>query len=439
MKPSSLSGKRVTAGALMALAFTGCVPLRGDSGSSTSNQGGGPGAGSNTTSKSINCDIPLTTSVTPQSGRQHHCAIDIGSSNLKLVVDSIVPGDRLSLRGERFCKVQLNLGDHVRNPISGSNPPAYPPVPETAVDELVEFTRILVDQCAADGGEVVGGVATSWGRRAPNANDILATLRGATGVEASVIPGGLEGRYGYWAATRGRPGMIAMDAGSSSFQISYWPLGGTDVLPRSWELGYRQAAADHFAKKNDTSAFVHATYDSARDSFLDALATAFVDATPPDAASPNDTSAAFVTTLQNDIQAQRVERAIIALGEDGSSLLLRQGKLNPGGNWVDRATYLGLMEQLKRERQVDDNYGIITGSVTLADAMAMQAMFADRTTFDALRNNTEAWNAYGPKATGGPVLVEFLMRTLGVERLVLVPQEMPDGFILDKLGLTNPN
>jgi hypothetical protein len=410
----------------------------------TAGTGGGGSGGASAPARTIECDdVPLTkdeftklTGVAKVAGREHHCALDFGSSNFKLIVDSIAGTDALTLKGERFCKVALNLGDHVRNPIMGSMPAAYPPVPEVAITELIDFARLFTDQCAKDGGKVLAGGATSWARRAPNAMDILSRIKTATGVDATVLSGSVEGRYGYWAASRGRPGMIAIDAGSSSFQISYWPVGGTAPLPWSWELGYRQAAADHFFKKDaSTAMFVQSTYETAKTSFAGALTAALGSTAAPDTTKPMVTSASFVTTLKADIAGMKAGKEIIGLGEDGSLLLLRQGKLNPGGKWVDKATYFMRKRELFEQRKMDPNYGVITGTIELADLVEMQKIFADKAAFDALRTNQEAWELYGPKATGGPVLIEFLMTTFGIQKFVLVPQEMPDGIILEKLGL----
>lgn len=400
---------------------------------------GAGGAGGAAAMRVLDCDVPLTTAVMAQAGRAYHCAIDFGSSNLKLIVDSIAGQDALSLRGERLCKVALNLGDHVRDPIMGTM--VYPPVPEPAIVELLAFVKQFGDQCTKDGGKVIGGDATSWARRAPNAMAILDRAKTVLGgVDVPVLTGAVEGRYGYWAATRGRQGFAVIDAGSSSFQISYWPTGmGAVLAPWSWELGYRQAASDHFVKKDAMMNFTHATYEAARMSWLTALQTAFASTMPPDMTKPMATPAAFATALKAAVTAKTVEPALTALGEDGSLLLLREGKLNPGGKWVDVPVYLQLMADLKtatRAKMADPKFGISAGAITLADTAKMQDIFKDKAVFDALRNNTAAWNAYGPKATGGPVLLEFLIGSLGLAGgVVLVPQEMPDGLILEKLGL----
>jgi hypothetical protein len=406
----------------------------GGSGGSSSDGGASPDGGMIVLPKRVlSCDVPFETNLQKETGRDYHCVLDMGSSNLKLVVNSVKGTDPVSLRGERFCKVQLNLGDHVRTAGADGK---YPAIPTAYVDEFVGYAKQFTDHCTTkDGAKLHGGIATSWARRASNADAIISMLKDVAKLpEANKIQGAVEGRYGYLAATRGRQKFIVLDAGSSSFQLSYWADKAADISARTWELGYRQAAADHLHMPAGAMKFTHATYAAAKTSFVAALEMQFA-STKKDSADMMSSSADFVAALGKDV-GTAVGDELIALGEDGSLLLLVRGKLNPGGKWVsDQATYDRLMAELRNERKADPKYGTITGTITPADLAKMQMLFADTAAFDALRSNKEAWELYGPKATGGPILLEFLFTKLKLKQAVLVPQEMPDGYMLEKLGL----
>jgi len=139
--------------------------------------------------------------------------LDVGSNTVHfLVVDAHQGGRPLPVFSH---KAELHLGDHLEdgNRLSAS---------------ITRQLRAFVDealQIAEDKGvEELLAFATSAVRDAPNGDEVLASVRTATGVEIRVLPGPEEARLTFLAARRwfgwssGR--VLVLDIGGGSLEIA---------------------------------------------------------------------------------------------------------------------------------------------------------------------------------------------------------------------------
>jgi hypothetical protein len=77
--------------------------------------------------------------------------------------------------------------------------------------------------------------------------------------------------------------------------------------------------------------------------------------------------------------------------------------------------------------------GLVTAVMPVADLEGLsKRLEGDRKLFEGLRGEAVR-RTFGYKVLAYPALVGFLARELGVKTVVLVPQEMADGLIVERL------
>ncbi len=350
------------------------------------------------------------------AGRKIYCAIDLGIKNAKLEVISIEAGQPLSFAEERLCKAPLGFGAKVFDPKTKIRSPLAAADIANLVTVVQEFEQI----CAVDKGTLVGTEASQWARDATNIAEVEAAVRAGAGAEVEVLTPEEEGRYGYAAATRDTPGRLSLDPGSNSFQLGWWE--GDADMPRtvSVPFGFVRAAATHYPVTTSS------TFDTARAEhaaeLIELLDEALAALTPP----------ASFASLRKAIADRKLEPAIFLLGQDGALHLAVRARLRGvDGRWID--TKDAYEKQVEQEKPIaHPTFGLVTTLLAPAEIDGFFANVVRAGDFEALRQ-TPVRELYGEKALVNTVLLDTLVEQLGITTVILVPQEMPAGFIVARI------
>jgi hypothetical protein len=323
------------------------------------------------------------------------------------------PGSPLSFKDERQCRVALGFGNKV-----GASPTKGLPLEEvpTLVSAMKEFQRI----CTLDKGVLVGAEATQWARDATNINDVKAMVKTGTTIDIRVLTPEEEGQYGYVAGTRNAPEKLSLDPGSNSFQIGWWPKGAPGPRTVSVPFGYQRAAAKYY-KADATD-----TYEAARAAHAADIKVQLE--TALGALSP----AVTLAQLKAAITAGNLKPEVFIVGQDGAlHLSVRAVLRDMAGKWIeDKAAYDA---RVGMERpMVNAMFGDVTTIITLPELMGFFTTIVKEADFAALKSE-KVRALYGEKALSNTVLLDMLVKELGLTTIVLVPQEMPAGFILGNL------
>jgi hypothetical protein len=350
----------------------------------------------------------------PKKGRLTLCAIDLGSNNAKLQVVSMEPGKPLSFKDERQCRSRLGFGAIVFDSITGEKKPLPTSQTATLVDVVKEFQRI----CTLDKGEMVGADATQWSRDATNIEEVRKAVKTATGLDFEVLTPEWEGHFGYVAATRNMPGRFALDPGSNSFQISWWPKGAKVARTVSVPFGYVRGARAYYAA--DTTG----TFDAARAKHAEEIKKRLEEALA--ALKPPSSLA--------QLKKEGLSPEIFVMGQDGALHLAVRGTLRDAeGRWIQApAAYEAVVNADAKVSH--DRFGEVLAVLETAEISKFIADVAKPAEFDTLRKEPVR-ALYGERALANAVLLDVLAQELGVKTIVLVPQEMPAGYILFKLAI----
>jgi hypothetical protein len=357
--------------------------------------------------------VDKTKAITPAAGRKVYCAIDLGSNNAKLQVISMEDGKPLSFKDERQCRTRLGFGAKVF-----ANNMAMP-LPAAEIRNLIEVMNEFKGICTLDKGSLIGTEATQWARDATNMDAVKAMVMAATGQAIEVLTGVQEGQYGYVAATRNAPERFSLDPGSNSFQIGWLQKGATTIQTVSVPFGYVRGATMYYPMATMD------TYDQARAKHAAALKT-MIDAelgklTPPSS----------LAMLKAAITAGNLKPEIFIVGQDGATHLGVRGQLKDAmGKWLDTSAAYAARVNMEMA-MANPMYGDITTVLTPAE-LAKWFMDVKADDFMTLRNGMPR-TLYGEKLLANTVLLDTLRTELGLTASVLVPQEMPVGYILAKI------
>jgi hypothetical protein len=354
----------------------------------------------------VNCRPDRAQPITVAAGRLRRCVIDVGSRNVKLVVSSMAEDDPRSLQGERICRSRLQLGEKTFDQKAQAARPLSPADAEGLGKLLSDYAAL----CKQDGGELVGAIATEWARRATNADEVRTSVQAKSGVSMQILGREDEARYGYLAATRGAPGKTVLDFGSRSLQISYWPRGAAAPITSSVPLGIDEAGDRFFGKKE------YRRYASARAAFVTAVRSEL---------------APHIVAIRRAIRASTVSPELFSLAENGDIPLAIAGKLWHANKGIDEAAYGALIKA--RTPTPNAEYGPVTAVIPPRELTTFaKSLESNNALYDELRSD-RIKRIYGYKMLAVPALVAALAEDLKLEELVLVPQEMPDGLMIEKL------
>jgi hypothetical protein len=340
--------------------------------------------------------------------RRRRCVIDVGSRNVKLVVTSLAGEDARSLTGERVCRSRLQLGEKTFDQKTQTGRALGSGAQEGLARLLADYAAL----CGRDGGEVVGAIATEWARRATNPDEIRRTVAARAGLDLAILSREHEARLGYLAATRGARGKMVLDFGSRSLQLSYWPRADAEPRAMSLPLGIDEAGDRFFGKPEFTG------YAAARTAFVSALRAGL---------------AGDLARMRTFKRAEALAPELFSLAENGDVPLALGGKLWDAASHhgVDEAAYGALLKA--RPTSTDPAFGTVTAVLTARELGAFaRRIEQDPALFEELRSD-RIKRIYGYKMLAVPALVAALAEDLNIETVVLVPQEMPDGLIVDKL------
>jgi hypothetical protein len=357
--------------------------------------------------------------VTVTADRQVLCALDLGSNTVKLVVMSIIKGGKVdSLKDERQCRNQLKLGSKVFDATSMK----ASPLPDADRANLIAVIADYQKQCTFDGGTMVGAEATQWARDATNISSVVEAVKAQTGLAIDVLSPTQEGTYGYSAATYDTPQHIVIDPGSNSFQLAFWPMGEAGPRAISVPFGYTRAANKYFANTADTSI---TSYAVARMKYLDdvkaGIAAELGKLTPP----------LSMTDLKAAITGGKMTPDLYLLGQDGAVSLGISGAFKPNGAWItDKAAYDATVAMTVPAPS--PMYLGQISAIIMPPALAAFPGTISAEDFAKLRTSPIR-DLYGDKLLTNAALIDELVTELGLSRAVLVPQELPAGYILARM------
>jgi hypothetical protein len=340
--------------------------------------------------------------------RQRRCVIDVGSRNVKLIVVSVTAKDARSVEQARACRSRMQLGEKTFDQATQARRPL-------AAAELEALTKVITQfqaLCTADGGTLEGAVATEWARRATNADEIRAQVRAGAGVDLRILAGAEEGRYGYLSATRGARGKVVLDMGSRSLQLSYWPKGAPAPEIVGLPLGIDEAGDRFFGKAE------YRDYASARAAYLDALRAPL---------------APLLARIRKDLRRHKLAPELYSLAENGDVALALGGHLwDAAGKGVNEEAYAAAVKATQPQR--DKQRGLVTAVIPARNVTALaEKLVAEPTLFEELRGEGRR-RFFGYKMLVVPALVGLLEREIGLQTVVLVPQEMSEGLVIDRLA-----
>lgn len=128
----------------------------------------------------------------------------------------------------------------------------------------------------------------------------------------------------------------------------------------------------------------------------------------------------------------RLNRTLVSLGENGDVALAIGGKLWTSGKTttvVDEAAYQSLVAG--STARVQPLFGRIMGSYDMSALRTWRKrMQKDKVLFNALRS-PERRKVFGHKMLAFPALVNFIATELVVDRVVLVPDELAMGLLVE--------
>jgi hypothetical protein len=340
------------------------------------------------------------------AGKPRRCVIDVGSRNVKLVVASMDGDDPRAIKTERFCRSRRQLGEKTYDQKAQAAQALSPADQQTLAKLIGDYAAL----CKQDGGQLTAAIATEWARRATNGKEIVETMK-AAGFDLHILSPEDEARYGYLAATRGAPGKIVLDFGSRSVQLSFWPRGAAAPTTASIPLGIDEVG-DRFFSKKDT----FRKYGPARDAFVTALRSEL---------------APHIAAIRRAFRAGTLTPQLFSLAENGDIPLALDGKLWTGSKGVDEATYAALVKA--RPPSPTPEYGPVTVVLPTKELAAFaKKLESDPKLFDELRSDRTK-RIYGYKMLAFPPLVSALAEDLHIEEVVLVPQEMPEGLLVERV------
>ncbi|MDX2021979.1 MAG: hypothetical protein SF187_17205 [Deltaproteobacteria bacterium] len=334
------------------------------------------------------------------------CVIDVGSRNVKLLVAESPGADPRGLHPVRTCRARLQLGEKTQNP----NTHEPQPLKEEHRIELAGLIALYQKLCVADGGQLAGAFATEWARKVPNFAEIDKQVTSASGVTLNAISQEREGALGYLAATKGQRGRVVLDFGSRSFQVSVWPVGAAAPSIVGLPLGIDEVGERFFDAESVPN------FAAGEQAFVTALKAEL----PPD------------WKKQLKRAAGRLSRTLVSLGENGDVALAIDGKLWSKGKPPRVADEPAYLEQVAAaSARVQPLFGRIMGAYDLNAIRAWRKRLQkDQALFAALRA-PERRKAFGHKMLAFPALVNFIATELGVERVVLVPDELAMGLLVE--------
>jgi hypothetical protein len=356
----------------------------------------------------LSCRPDLGDAIVATPGQQIRCVIDVGSRNVKLVVVGLNAGDAGNLQNLRQCRTRLQLGDKSFDPATGRGRP----LPRGEQDRLVEIIQAYQRRCDQDGGQLVGAIATEWARRASNASEVVRQVGSRSGVTMAVVSREDEARYGYLSGTRGQPGKLVLDFGSRSLQLSFWARDSKAPEVVSVPLGIDEAGDRFFGGKEV-------------EGFADGRAAA--------GAALRSALRPALARARAALRRKALAPELHSLGENGDLALAASGRLWPGKPPVpvDEKGYAAEVKTMVPH--ADATHGRVTAVLPARQLGALAALLTrDRALFDSLRSE-RLRRVYGNKMLVFPTLIALLEQELGLRTLVLVPQEMADGYLIASL------
>jgi hypothetical protein len=341
------------------------------------------------------------------AGLQRRCVLDVGSRNVKLIEVAMRPHDPRSIAPERTCRARMQLGEKTFDQASQTRRPLAAADLDALIKQLAEFQAL----CTRDGGTIDGAMATEWARRATNADEIRQKVQAGTGLDLRILDGAEEGRYGYLSATRGARGKLVLDLGSRSMQLSYWPTGAGAPEIVGLPLGIDESGDRFFGKPE------YADYGAAREAYATAL---------------REPLAPLLAKIRKDFRKRKLAPEVYSLAENGDVALALAGRLwDASAKGVTEEVYSAAVKSTQPQR--DKQRGLVTAVLPARAVAALsERLDRDHALFEELRSDGRK-KFFGNKMLVLPALIRMLEKEIGLKSVVLVPQEMSEGLVIDRL------
>lgn len=351
------------------------------------------------------CDPDPIEMLPTTDGQVRHCAFDIGSKNIKLLVTTMTPGDPLTLDDLRDCKAVRGLGDKTFD----QKTMTPQPLPKGDLDDLAALVNDYVAICKNDKATIVGAVATEWARRATNPDEIKATFKAKTGLDLDILPTEREGAYGYTAAARGKLNQIILDSGSRSFQLSYWYEKDAEAKSISIPLGTEEAGDKYFGKPE------YGTYAAARAAFVAAL---------------REATKGKLDEIKAYLADKKLDKTLSSLGDSSLMLAVQDKVRDPcNGRWVDPDRFDEINDERKRNEPLPRMRVLTTSEIS----SFLDKLGTNQPWYDDLRSD-RVRKGYGNKMMAGLALLSFLLDELKLDTVRFTSGEMAEGVIIERAG-----
>jgi exopolyphosphatase/guanosine-5'-triphosphate,3'-diphosphate pyrophosphatase len=159
-------------------------------------------------------------------GTARFAVIDVGTNSVKLHVGERRADDTWSVIADRAIVTRLGEGLDATG-VLGPEP----------MKRTLDAIAAVADEARRAGAAAIAAVGTAGLRAAKNAVEFVSAVESRCGVRIEIIPGELEGRLAYLAATSGlgvaRGSLVVFDTGGGSSQFT---VGEDDVVAEQFSL-----------------------------------------------------------------------------------------------------------------------------------------------------------------------------------------------------------
>jgi hypothetical protein len=200
----------------------------------------------------VSCAATFTT-VAAGASEKLHCTISLQGDYAFLKLDLIARNDPVTTRDGSSCWAPLPLDVETVDGATG----AARPLGKATADKLVQVIAKMQQLCTQAKGNLVGAVADSWGRRAPNAQEIAARVRAETGLTLEIPSESEALTQVYLGLSRNRRGRVVFNDWPVP-QLLVWPARASAPTRTAIPVSFAAAGAMYLASTT------YDTFDAAR-------------------------------------------------------------------------------------------------------------------------------------------------------------------------------
>jgi exopolyphosphatase/pppGpp-phosphohydrolase len=171
------------------------------------------------------------------------CAIDMGSNSFRRIVGTFAAGRYVETA---FESKTMGVGDDVEK---------HGRISDAKLGEIEQTLRDFAAACREEGASPPVAVGTAAFRNAPNGARVIEVASRA-GVRMEIASEERESELAYLVGSLGQPDHAVIDNGSRSIELV--AMSGGLLLHRVFNLGYRMAYEEFFARAEEPAAAIAA-------------------------------------------------------------------------------------------------------------------------------------------------------------------------------------